>query len=93
MQNSNNSTSVKLLLNKLTGSGPENNESSLNPVQYGLYARKSTTSEDRQASSIEDQIKECVDKVITPNGLSIKRYTRKAFLLKLQIHAMNLINL
>lgn len=83
MQNSNNSTSVKLLLNKLTGSGPENNESSLKPVQYGLYARKSTTSEDRQASSIEDQIKECVDKVITPNGLSIKKIYKESFSAKI----------
>lgn len=33
-------------------------------VKYGLYVRKSTVAEDRQASSIEDQIKECYDKVI-----------------------------
>lgn len=35
-----------------------------NTVKYGLYARKSTTSEDRQASSIEDQIKDCMEKVV-----------------------------
>ncbi|HRV76097.1 MAG TPA: recombinase family protein [Candidatus Saccharimonadales bacterium] len=40
-------------------------------IKYGLYARKSTTSEDRQATSIEDQIKDCYEKVITPNDLNI----------------------
>ncbi len=35
-------------------------------VSYALYARKSTTSEDKQASSIEDQIRDCMEKVVTP---------------------------
>ena len=83
MQNNNDSISVKLLLDKLTGGGPESSEDSLKPVRYGLYARKSTTSEDRQASSIEDQIKECVDKVITPNGLNVKKIYKESFSAKI----------
>ena len=43
-------------------------------LRYALYARKSTTSEDRQASSIEDQIKECMEKVAMPNGLTVVKF-------------------
>lgn len=40
-------------------------------VRYALYVRKSTTSEDKQASSIPDQIKECIDTVVIPNSLNV----------------------
>ena len=46
-------------------------ELDISSVKYGLYVRKSTVAEDRQASSIEDQIKECFDKVVLPEGLSV----------------------
>lgn len=48
-------------------------------VRYALYARKSTTSEDRQASSIEDQIKECMEKVSTPHDLNIVKVYQESF--------------
>lgn len=48
-------------------------------LRYALYVRKSTTSEDRQASSIEDQIKECMEKVVIPNGLSIVKTYQESF--------------
>jgi DNA invertase Pin-like site-specific DNA recombinase len=34
-------------------------------VRYALYARKSTTSEDKQASSIPDQIRDCMERVVS----------------------------
>lgn len=40
-------------------------------LRYVLYARKSTTDEERQERSIPDQIKDCVDKVILPNNLNL----------------------
>lgn len=40
-------------------------------INYALYVRKSTTSEDRQASSKEDQIRECMEKVVVPNDLHV----------------------
>ncbi len=48
-------------------------------VRYALYARKSTTSEDRQASSIEDQIKECMENVVSPNNLNIVKVYDESF--------------
>ncbi len=48
-------------------------------VRYALYARKSTTSEDRQASSIEDQIRECLEKVATPNNLNVVKVYQESF--------------
>jgi DNA invertase Pin-like site-specific DNA recombinase len=39
-------------------------------VRYALYARKSTTSEDKQASSIEDQIRDCMERVVAADELS-----------------------
>lgn len=34
-------------------------------VRYALYARKSTTSEDKQSSSIPDQIRDCMERVVS----------------------------
>jgi len=48
-------------------------------IRYALYARKSTTSEDRQASSIEDQIKECMERVAIPNGLNVVKIYEESF--------------
>lgn len=39
-------------------------------VRYAIYVRKSTTSEDRQASSIEDQLRECMERVVTVDEFS-----------------------
>lgn len=47
-------------------------------VRYALYVRKSTTSEDKQASSIPDQIKECTDSVVIPNGLNVVKVYKES---------------
>ena len=48
-------------------------------VRYALYARKSTTSEDRQASSIEDQMKDCMERLIVPNNLNIVKVYQESY--------------
>lgn len=48
-------------------------------VRYALYTRKSTTSEDRQASSIEDQVDDCYEKVIIPNNLNVVKTYQESF--------------
>ncbi len=48
-------------------------------VRYALYTRKSTTSEDRQASSIEDQIDDCYEKVIIPNKLNVVKTYQESY--------------
>lgn len=40
-------------------------------LRYAIYARKSTTGDERQERSIPDQIKECVDKVVKPEELKV----------------------
>ncbi len=62
-------------------------------LRYALYTRKSTTSEDRQASSIEDQVDDCYDKVIIPNNLNVVKtyqesYSAKVADLREQFNAM-----
>jgi site-specific DNA recombinase len=52
-------------------------------VRYALYVRKSTTSEDRQASSIEDQITECMQKLIVPNNLNVVKVYQESFSAKI----------
>lgn len=52
-------------------------------INYALYARKSTTSEDRQASSIEDQVTECMEKVVVPNDLNVVKVYEESFSAKI----------
>lgn len=40
-------------------------------VRYALYARKSTPGEEKQASSIEDQLRDCLEKVVDPLKLNV----------------------
>lgn len=61
--------------------GRDKDPRDINPelIRYALYARKSTTSEDRQASSIEDQVKECMEKVVTPNNLNVVKIYQESY--------------
>ena len=40
-------------------------------LRYVIYARKSTTQEERQEQSIPAQIKECLNRVVKPEGLNV----------------------
>ena len=40
-------------------------------LNYVIYARKSTTGDERQERSIPDQIKDCIERVVKPEGLRI----------------------
>ena len=40
-------------------------------LRYVIYARKSTTGDERQERSIPDQVKDCIDKVVKIDGLKV----------------------
>jgi len=40
-------------------------------LKYVIYARKSTTGDERQERSIPDQIHDCIERVVKPEGLTI----------------------
>ena len=48
-------------------------------IKYALYARKSTQADDKQAQSIGDQIKDCVDRVMTPYGITPVKIIKEKF--------------
>lgn len=72
--------STQDLLDSLAAGEPsEPKDVDISTVRYALYARKSTTSEDRQASSIEDQIDDCYERVINPNELNVVEIYKESF--------------
>lgn len=72
-------TSTQKLLEILQAGQSDPNDIDTTAINYAVYARKSTTSEDRQASSIEDQIKECMEKVAVPNELNVIKVYEESF--------------
>ncbi len=63
-------STTEALLDLLRAGRPEDKLNvDTSTITYALYVRKSTTGEDRQERSIPDQIKECIDKVMTPAGI------------------------
>lgn len=48
-------------------------------VRYALYARKSTTSEDKQTSSIKDQVRDCMERLIVPQELNVVKVYEESF--------------
>ena len=55
-------------------------------VRYALYARKSTTSEDKQASSITDQIRDCMERVVSAdehNPLKVVKVYKESYSAKI----------
>lgn len=77
-------TSTQKLLELLQAGLPkEPGDIDTGAINYALYARKSTTSEDRQASSIEDQVTECMEKVVVPNDLNVVKVYEESFSAKI----------
>lgn len=79
----NNSERQKLLEILLAGQPKAPTDIDRSSLRYALYARKSTTSEDRQASSKEDQIKECMEKVVVPNNLNVVKVYQESYSAKI----------
>ena len=58
------------LFELLKANHPEQTEAvDTTTVRYALYARKSTQDDERQERSIEDQVQDCVERVIVPERL------------------------
>lgn len=71
---------TKYLLELLQAGQPSDpSDVDISTVRYALYARKSTTGEDKQASSIEDQIDECYEKLIIPKKLNVVRVYQESY--------------
>lgn len=48
-------------------------------IRYALYARKSTQADDKQAQSIGDQIKDCTERVLIPEGIVPVKIIKEQF--------------
>lgn len=59
------------LLELLKGTAQDEQDIDSTKLKYVLYARKSTTDDERQERSIPDQIQDCIQSVVTPHGLNI----------------------
>lgn len=53
------------------GSPQDPTEIDKTKLRYVIYARKSTTDDERQERSIPDQIHDCIERVIKPEGLTV----------------------
>jgi DNA invertase Pin-like site-specific DNA recombinase len=66
------------LLKLLQGSGADSEQAPVEDIKYALYARKSTTSEDRQERSIDDQVAECMRLQVQPHGLNVTKVIKES---------------
>lgn len=65
-------TTPAQLLNLLNANKPNPAaELDTSTIKYALYTRKSTTDEERQERSTEDQIRDCMERVILPDDLKL----------------------
>ena len=67
----------EMLLELLKGKGEEDLDRQ--KIRYALYARKSTQGDEKQASSIEDQVQDCMDRVIIPQNLNVVKVYQERF--------------
>lgn len=65
-------TTTKELTELLRLGAPEDpRDIDYSKLRYAIYARKSTTGDERQERSIPHQIKDCIDKVVKIDGLRV----------------------
>lgn len=88
-------SSLQSLLELLRAGQPEDKLNvDTSTIKYALYARKSTQADDKQARSISDQIKDCIDRVMTPAGITPVKVIKEQFSAKepdTRVHFMELI--
>ena len=70
---------LQALYNSLRGNVDEPEETKLSDVKYAVYARKSTTDDERQERSISDQVRECMEFQVRPNDLKIVDVVEESF--------------
>jgi hypothetical protein len=70
----------QILLDLLRAGQPED-KLNVDPstIKYALYARKSTRGDEKQERSIPDQIKDCIDKVMVPAGITPVKVIKEKF--------------
>ncbi len=62
---------LQAFMRSLKGNIDEPEEAKLSDIKYAVYARKSTTDDERQERSISDQVRECMDFQVRPNNLKV----------------------
>ncbi len=84
------------LLQALRANKPEDKLNvDTNTIKYAVYARKSTQGDEKQERSIDDQIRECVDKVMRPNDIQPVQVIQERYSAKepdTRVHFKALIN-
>lgn len=76
---SNLKTEEDLLKHFLAGRKDDRTELDVSNVKYALYARKSTQGEEKQERSINDQVEECIERVIVPQKLNLVKTIKEEF--------------
>jgi DNA invertase Pin-like site-specific DNA recombinase len=74
-------TPTQELLALLQGNYGTENTKEIDPkkLKYVLYARKSTTDDERQERSIPDQIQDCLKSCVTPKGLNVVKIVEEKY--------------
>jgi site-specific DNA recombinase len=70
---------LQALFNSLRGNVDEPDETKLSDIKYAVYARKSTTDDERQERSISDQVRECMDFQVRPYDLKVVDIVEESF--------------
>ena len=67
------------LLRLLRGEDVEASTVETSDIRYALYARKSTTDDERQERSIDDQVHDCIKQQVLPNRLNVVQTIEESF--------------
>lgn len=67
------------LLKIISAGKSGNNQLDTSEIKYALYARKSTQGDEQQERSIEDQVDDCIERVVIPEKLNLVKTIRERF--------------